>query len=172
MDRVFAELQLMWNGTDKERLEDLVNLLLNSKDKLIVGLGAGRMGYSLQSFVMRLSHLGFNSFMIGDTTLPRVDSHSIALVNTSSGETPSIKLYVEQCKNAGVYVVALTTNPQSSIAMLADIIVPVPAIDSNQLMKTVYEQYSFLLFDYIAGEVLKLSELDISWVEQNHSILE
>ena len=56
--------------------------------------------------------------------------------------------------------------------MLADIVVTVPSIDSNQLMKTVYEQYSFLLFDYIAGEVLKLSELDVTWVEQNHSILE
>lgn len=172
MDKVFSELQMMWDGTDKERLENFVNLLLNSKNKLIVGLGAGRMGYSLQSFVMRLSHMGFNSYMIGDTTLPRIDSDSIALVNTSSGETPSIKLYVEQCKNAGVYVVAITSNPQSSIAKLADIKVTVPAIDTNQLMKTVYEQYSFLLFDYIAGEILKLSELDITWVEQNHSILE
>ena len=172
MDKVFAELQLMWDGTDKERLKDLIALLVNSKDKLIVGLGAGRMGYSLQSFVMRLSHMGFKSFMIGDTTLPRVDSDSIALVNTSSGETPSIKLYVEQCKNAGVYVVALTTNSNSSIGKLADIAVTVPVLDSNQLMKTIYEQYSFLLFDYIAREVFKQSELDTDWVEQNHSILE
>ena len=35
MDKVFAELQLMWDGTDKKRLEDLVTLLLNSKDKLM-----------------------------------------------------------------------------------------------------------------------------------------
>jgi 6-phospho-3-hexuloisomerase len=172
MDRIFLELQSIWAGTDKDRLHDLIELLLNSKDKLIVGLGAGRMGYSLQSFIMRLSHLGFKSFMIGDTNLPRVDSDSIAIVNTSSGETPSIRLYVEQCKNAGVIVMALTANPKSSIALLADIVVTVPEIESNQLMKTVYEQYSFLLFDYIVEEILKLSKLDVNWVEQNHSILE
>lgn len=172
MDKIFEELQSLWDGTDKECLHKFINLLINSKEKVIVGLGAGRMGYSLQSFMMRLSHLGFSSFMIGDTSFPKVDPDSIAIVNSSSGETPSMKLYVEQCKNAGVYVVVFTKNSQSYIGKLADYVVTIPKIESHQLMKTLYEQYSFLLFDYIALEILKLSRLDISWVEQNHSILE
>lgn len=172
MNKIFKELQFMWDGTDKNSLDSLVEILVHSRGKTLVGLGAGRMGYSLQSFIMRLSHLGFSAYMIGDTTLPRVDSETIAIVNTSSGETPSIKLYVEQCREAGVYIVVLTTNPQSSIAALADLVVSVPSIDSDQLMKTIYEQYSFVLFDYIAGKILNLGELEVSWVEQNHSILE
>jgi 6-phospho-3-hexuloisomerase len=172
MNEIFKELQLMWDGTDKNSLNSFIETLVYSKGKTVVGLGAGRMGYSLQSFMMRLSHLGFAAYMIGDTTLPRVDSETIAIVNTSSGETPSIKLYVEQCRQTGVYVVAFTTNPQSSIAVLADLVVSIPSIDTHQLMKTIYEQYSFVLFDYIADKTLNLAELEVGWVEQNHSILE
>lgn len=172
MDDIFKELQTMWDGTDKTSLDSFIDTIVHAREKTLVGIGAGRMGYSLQSFIMRLSHLGYTAYMIGDTTLPRVDSETIAIVNTSSGETPSIKLYVEQCREAGVYIVAFTTNPHSSIARLADLTISVPFIQSAQLMKTVYEQYSFVLFDYIAGRILELAELKVSWVEKNHSILE
>ena len=172
MDKIFKELQLMWDGTDKDSLNSFIENLAYSKGKTVVGLGAGRMGYSLQSFIMRLSHLGFPAYMIGDTTLPKVDSETIVIVNTSSGETPSVKLYVEQCRQAGVYIVVLTTNPKSSIALIADLVISVPFIDTHQLMKTIYEQFSFVLFDYIAGQILNLAELEVSWIEQNHSILE
>ena len=55
---------------------------------------------------------------------------------------------------------------------MANLVVHIPAMDSSQPMKTIYEQYSFLLFDYVAGELLNRMDLDIGWVEQNHSILE
>lgn len=172
MDKVFSELQSMWIGTNKESLQELISILTSSKNKKVVGLGAGRMGYSIQSFLMRLSHMGFDAHMLGDTNFPKVNSDTIALVNSSSGETPSMKLYVDQCKEAGVFIVAFTANIESSIAMKSDHVVSFPKIESQQMMKSIYEQYSFILFDYITSEILKLSELKLSWVEQNHSILE
>lgn len=172
MNKILKELEIMWEGTDKKSLVELVDRLCEAKDKPVVGLGAGRMGYAIQAFMMRLSHLGYQSYMIGDTTLPRVDSDTLIIVNTSSGETPSMKLYVDQCKNAGCFIVAVTAGSNSTIAAKADLVVSVPEVDSYQLMKTIYEQYSFILFDYISSSVFNKAQLNKEWVEQNHSILE
>lgn len=172
MNIILSELEKMWNGTDKKSVQQFIDLLVASQDNLIVGLGAGRMGYSIQSFMMRLSHLGYNSHMIGDTTFPRVDSETIVVVNSSSGETPSINLYVDQCRKANCHIVSITTNTKSSIAKKSDLVISIPKIPSQQIMKTVYEQYTFVLFDYVASLVFTNAKLDRNWVEQNHSILE
>ena len=107
MDKIFNELAAMWDGTDKKAVSSLIHKLCGSKDNIVVGLGAGRMGYSVQSFVMRLSHLGYKAYMIGDTTTPRIGKDTIAIVNTSSGETPTMRLYVDQCKEAQSFVIAV-----------------------------------------------------------------
>ena len=172
MNEIFEELKEMWDGTDNKAVSEFVDLVCASRKKVLVGLGAGRMGYAVQSFIMRMSHLGHSSYMIGDTTLPRVDKDSIIVVNTSSGETPSIRLYVEQCRKAGCYIVVVTAGVNSSIADMADLKIAIPSINSKQIMKTIFEQYSFILFDYIATRVFIKSKLNREWVEQNHSILE
>ena len=76
-----------------EKLSDLM-LQGDSRKLKFIGLGAGRMGYSLKAFIMRLSHMGYNATFIGDTNVPRVTSNTVVFVNSSSGETPSIALYV------------------------------------------------------------------------------
>ena len=172
MNEVFEELKEMWEGTDKKAVSEFVDLVCASREKVLIGLGAGRMGYAVQSFIMRISHLGHSSYMIGDTTLPRVDKDSIVVVNTSSGETPSIRLYVEQCRKAGCHIVVVTAGVNSSIAEMADLVIAIPSINSKQIMKTIFEQYSFILFDHIAANIFIKSNLDREWVEQNHSILE
>lgn len=172
MKEIFEELAVLGENISEKEISDVVNLLLDSRSSLIIGLGAGRMGYSLQAFMMRLSHLGFNSYMIGDSSLPRVDSESIILVNTSSGETPSMLLLAKQAKEAGSTIVTFTTNKDSSIGIISDKLVEVKKIKSNQLMKTIYEQFSFLLFDYISNKIFNEGGFDKEKVEKNHSILE
>ena len=136
MINILNELNLAWKQADLVELENLVDFILRKKSNSFVGLGAGRMGYSLQSFIMRLSHLGLKSFMIGDTTVPRINENSVVLINSSSGETESIKLYAQQ------------------------------------IMKTIYEQYSFLLFDHLVMMLINKLQLDKELIETNHSILE
>ena len=143
-----------------------------SKSGRIFGLGAGRMGYSLQSFIMRLSHLGFNAYMIGDTSLPRVSKSDLVIVNSSSGNTPSIALYAEQAKAAGAYIFLLTSASQSHLLNIADKILKYSVEENRQLMKTVHEQFSYLILDYIVHRLVVDNKMDVNAIEQNHSILE
>ena len=172
MINILEELQELWLLTDKEKLELVAEQIAINNKSLVVGLGAGRMGYSMQAFVMRLSHLGFKSFMIGDTSLPRIDSKSLVLINSSSGETPSILLYAQQARDENSNIITFTAEANSTIANLSNLIMPIPKIATNQIMKTIYEQYTYLLFDYLAALILDKSGLDKGWVINNHSILE
>lgn len=172
MHKIIEELQYMWENTDG--VQHMVNELKEAKERNynIIGIGAGRMGYSLRAFIMRLSHVGYESYFIGDTTLPRIDEKSIVIINSSSGETPTNILYAQQAKEAKSYIITITTNKDSTIAKLSDQLVIIPQMNSHQLMKTIYEQYTYLLLDYVAEQVVSELDLDRDIITHNHSILE
>ena len=138
----------------------------------IVGLAAGRMGYALRAFIMRLNHMGFRASMIGDTNVPLITTNDIVLVNSSSGETPSILLYVKQARDAGSRVYTTTCNPMSSIGRISHEIISLPKINSVQLMKSAYEQFSMLLYDHLVMDLSAKLNLDPEFTTHNHSILE
>lgn len=163
----------IFQSVDPNEIECLVATLLNYRETgRIVGLGAGRMGYSLRSFIMRLSHIGFEAYMIGDTSLPRIGCGDLVLVNSSSGNTPSVLLYAEQAKQAGATVISLCANDNSKISELADQNICYVVQENLQLMKTSYEQFSFLFWDFIAHKIIFAADLDVRKIEHNHSILE
>lgn len=154
-------------------VNNLTSLLKNNHLKSdIIGLGAGRMGYALRAFIMRLCHMGFNASMIGDTNVPRVRKNTIILINSSSGETPSIIQYAKQAKyeKGKIFLTSCSTN--STIGLLSDFIIKLPTIQSQQLMKSPYEQFSMLLYDYVVIKLMKSLDLDPDKVSYNHSILE
>jgi 6-phospho-3-hexuloisomerase len=166
-----SELNEGLAGVPEEQFDNVCKILA-STNRPIFGLGAGRMGYSIRAFIMRLSHLGYPAFMIGDTNLPRIQRGDLVFINSSSGETPSIKLFAEQAKREGAKIVLVTAKNDSSIAKIADTSIYYKSIKSKQLMKTYHEQLTWLIFDAISMKVFDLKDLDRGWVENNHSILE
>jgi 6-phospho-3-hexuloisomerase len=171
MNLIFEELSLLWSSVDQKELENIVKEI-NSCNGSIFCLGAGRMGYAIQAFSMRLSHLGYSSYMIGDTTLPRIKEGDLVIINSSTGETPSIVLLAQIAKQYGGRLVVISSNKKSTLSSFADMHINYEKIQSNQLMKTVYEQFSFLLLDKIAFDVFELSGRELDFVENNHSVLE
>lgn len=172
MKRIFSELNEMYVRT--QGIDNYIEILKTGLhlSKNIVGIGAGRMGYSLRAHIMRLTHIGYNAYFIGDTSTPRIDSDSIVVINSSSGETPTNLLYANQARSAGSCIVTFTSDSKSSIAKISDFVVQFPSIESHQLMKSVYEQYTLLLFDFISESLVAQLSLDRNIITHNHSILE
>ena len=171
MKYIFNELNELESSIDYSTVDQFVNALINCKGK-IVGLGAGRMGYSLRSFIMRLSHLGFPAYMIGDTSVPRTGPDDLIIVNSSSGSTKSIITLVQTAKDYNSKIMLLCSDRHSCLAKLSDYCIFYKPLESSQIMKTAYEQFSLLLLDHIAKEILENSNLKLEEVENNHSILE
>lgn len=171
MQTIFRELEQVWQSLDAEAFEEAVERL-HKHDGNVVCVGAGRMGYAVQSLAMRLSHLGYRAFMIGDTSLPRIGHGDIVVVNTSSGETPTVLLLAKIAKKHEACLITFTSDKHSSIARISDLVIQYKQLQSQQLMKSLYEQFTLLLFDYFANELYARSGKLRADVESNHSILE
>lgn len=171
MKTIFSELNMLWDSVHQVKLAEVVQEIVKCEGNIIC-LGAGRMGYAAQSFAMRLSHLGFRAFMIGDTTLPKINEGDLVFVNSSSGETPSIVLLAKLAADHGGRLICITSDADSTLAEMSELVLVYKKHQSEQLMKSLYEQFSFLLFDHISYEVFIAGGKEKTWVENNHSILE
>lgn len=150
----------------------IVEFIRENKQCKIIGLGAGRMGYSLRAFIMRLSHLGFDAYMIGDTNVPKCDKNTLVIINSSSGETESIKLFASQAKQYNAKTILFTSKQKSSIGNLVNIQFVYGENKSKQLMKSVYEQFTLLMFDKLVFDIKEILQIETRFIENNHSILE
>ena len=97
MKSILNEIEAIYSTIQPKKQKEFIHKIIKCNGT-IVGLGAGRMGYSLQAFVMRLSHFGYRSFMIGDTSIPMITEEDLIIVNSSSGNTKSIVLLTEIAK--------------------------------------------------------------------------
>ena len=165
---VYIELKEMLSTITNENIDKVIEMI-KSADK-IVTIGAGRMGYSIRSFTMRLTHLGFNAYHLGDVGVPRTGENDLIIVASSSGETQSNITLSKIAKEHKSKILLFTCEPNSTIGKLADYNVVLKKIKSEQLMKTSAEHATYMLYDMIAQ---KMSEGKIiSEIEHNHSILE
>jgi len=173
MDYIIKELSYAWKCQNIPQLDFFIKSLNDSigADKIIC-IAAGRMGYSIRAFAMRLMHIGLNSYFIGDTNLPRISRNSVLLFASVSGETATNLVYAQQAKNAGSIIFLITQSPDSSLAKLADHVLCINCTNSTQIMKTLAEQYTFILYDYIIASLIELRQLTADHVQLNHSILE
>lgn len=167
-----GEIDLLFNALKADELQQAVDLICSGNFDHIVGFGAGRMGYALRAFIMRLSHIGFDAYMIGDTGFPRIGRRTLILVNSSSGETPTSILYAQQAINEGGHVIGITQNSESTLGKISDQLIQYPIVPSKQIMKTLPEQFTFILFDVLSEAIIRQSDRGRQFISNNHSISE
>lgn len=109
--------------------------------------GAGRSGLVLRMAAMRLMHLGLTVHVAGDTTTPAIRTGDLLVVASGSGTTAGVVKAVQTAVSAGAKIAALTTNPYSPVAELADALVVIPAAQKTDHGSNVSRQYSGSLFE-------------------------
>ena len=120
-------------------------------------LGEGRSGLVGRMFAMRLMHLGHQAFVVGETTTPSIAERDLLLAISGSGETGAVVMLAEGARKAGAQVAAVTANPESRLAGLADLVVLLPTqhklegSSSRQYGGSLFEQTTLLLFETIVS---------------------
>ncbi len=133
-------------GQVEKFLDVLVEAYASPKRKVLV-MGAGRSGLVGRAFAMRLLHMGFNSYVLGETIVPSVNKGDVVIAISGSGRTKIIVTAAETAKQVGATVVAITTYPDSPLGQLADIVVKVPGRTKSTKMD-----------DYFARQILGIHE--------------
>ncbi|WP_319643460.1 6-phospho-3-hexuloisomerase [Methanovulcanius yangii] len=106
--------------SDQEAREFVGEVLMA---KRIYVTGAGRSGLMAKAFAMRLMHLGFESYVVGETITPAMHDDDLLVAFSGSGETRSIADICRTAQTVGGTVALITTNPDSTVAQVADLLV-------------------------------------------------
>jgi len=132
-----------------KEIDNFVNALIeayNMKAKVLV-MGAGRSGLVGKAFAMRLLHMGFNSYVLGETIVPSITKGDLAIAISGSGRTQLIVDAADAAKKVGSKVIALTTFPDSPLGSIADMVVKIPGRSKISKMD-----------DYFTRQILGLHE--------------
>ncbi len=92
----------------------------------VLVMGAGRSGLVGKAFAMRLMHLGFNVYVLGETITPSIGEGDLVVAISGSGRTHLIVTAAEAAKKVKAKVAAITSYPDSPLGKLADIVVEIP----------------------------------------------
>ena len=96
---------------------------------------------------MRLLHLGYNAYVLGETIVPAIGYNDLAVAISGSGRTKLIYTAAEAVKEAKAKLIAVTSYADSPLGKLADVIVEVPG-------RTKYSKNE----DYFARQILGITE--------------
>jgi len=98
---------------------------IDAADK-IFACGSGRSGLVARAFAMRLMHLGYHVYVVGETIAPAVSSDDLILAVSGSGETRVPLTIAGIAKAKEACVVAITSLPDSPLGRLSDQVVTIP----------------------------------------------
>lgn len=158
-------------------LNETIKLILYSKT--IVTAGAGRMGYAIKCFSMRLAHLGLKCYHWGDTTCPPVKDKDCFIIASGSGETPHIVELAKIAKATGAKIIWIGVDDGSTISKLCDCKILVKSVSKNsnevisvQPMTTLTEQSTLILLDSLILILMKELEVNEKSMKSKHCNLE
>jgi len=103
---------------DKESIKKTIEYIMNADSIFITG--AGRSGLVGKAFAMRLMHLGFTSFVVGESTTPAVHKNDVVIAISGSGETRSISDLGRIAKDIGATLITVTSNKDSTLGHISD----------------------------------------------------
>ncbi|MCD6196833.1 MAG: 6-phospho-3-hexuloisomerase [Staphylothermus sp.] len=142
---IMRSIEIISEEEKNKMIETLVDAY--NRGAHILVMGAGRSGLVGKAFAMRLLHLGFQVYVLGETIVPRIKEGDVVIAISGSGRTRLIVTAAEAAKHVGAKVIALTTYPDSPLGKLADIVVRVPG-----RTKIAKEE------DYFARQILGIHE--------------
>ena len=175
---------------DLGEVEKMVAEMLASTDRRILVLGAGRSGLIGRAFAMRLMHLGFKVYVIGETITPSVGKGDLIVALSGSGTTKLVTTAAEIGKTVGAKIIAITSYPDSDLAKLADHVVMIKGRTKvadekdyflRQLMGehepmaplgTVFEISLMTFLDGVVVELMQRLGLTESELQKRHATIE
>jgi len=144
---IIRAAQMIKSEQANKMVEVLTNFYYNNKNGKVLVMGAGRSGLVGRSFAMRLLHLGYNAYVLGESIVPAIGEKDIAIAISGSGRTKLILTAAEAAKEAKATLITITSYADSPIGKISDVVVEVPG-------RTKYSNNE----DYFARQILGITE--------------
>ena len=172
---VTDELRACFEQLKEPELQALENAV-QAANRVFVA-GAGRSLLAIRAVAMRLMHMGFQAYVVGETVTPAILPADLLLIASGSGGTATLRVIAQKAKSVGAKLALITTRPDSPIGELADLTVEVKAVttkdkdsrsSSVQLGANTFEQSVILIGDAIVTHISSSGVLD----EKNEELMQ
>jgi len=175
-------------GQVEEMLDILYDAMGEGRKALIVG--AGRSGLVGKAFAMRLMHLGFDVYVMGETITPAIGDDDLVIVISGSGSGAMSLTAARLAKRLGTRIIAVTSFPDSELGKTADHVVVVPGREAiareqeyqaRQLlgeheslapMGTLFEDTCTVFLDSVVAELMARLKVSEASMRRKHSTIE
>jgi len=140
--------------------------------------GAGRSGLAARAFAIRLVHLGFQTFVIGETIGAPVKKGDLVVLVSGSGSTIPAVMTGEIAHNKKAKVMVVTGQADSQITTFADYTVLLDAhCDEPQRKElaplgTLFEASAWIFLDALVAELMKAKGETEASMRSRHATLE
>lgn len=163
---------------------------VRDEGRTLLIVGAGRSSLVGRAFAMRLMHLDFNVYIMGETITPSMEEGDVALIISGSGSTRLPVTVADMARSLGVRVLAVTSNPDSQLGRVADLAVVVPGrgkaaleeeYHSRQIlgqhesltpMGTLFENACMVFLDSLIAELMERLALTERDLRDRHTKIE
>lgn len=173
---VLEENRQVLDAVDPKAVDELVDAIIKAQSVHLYAMG--RMQLSVRAFAMRLTHMGIPTYVVYDTTSPRIGEGDLLIGHCA---VTNVELnVVKLAKAAGAKIVLLTAHPENEHGQLADLCVRVPGqifggpeeIASVQPMASLLEQALFLFTDIVVMLLIERKGVSIQAMQEHHTNLE
>jgi len=173
---------------DEEGIRKLIGEL--KRARRIFLCGAGRSGFVAKAFAMRLMHLGFTVYVVGESITPAISGRDLLVAVTGSGETESVVGIAQAAKRMGARVTSVTSNRKSAIGRFSDCVVVIKGrlpgmLERDYLARqlrgghepiaplgTLFELSTMVFFDSLVEELMVLNRRTEGYMKARHTQLE
>ena len=178
---VSDELAACFASLKESELQALEKAIKDA-DRVFVA-GAGRSLLMIRGMAMRLMHMGFDVYVVGETVTPAIQPDDLLIIASGSGATATLVVMAKKCKKIGAKLALITTRPASEIGELSNLIVEVKAATTKDVESAArsiqpgantFEQSVLLIGDCIVMDIISNENLEESNAElmKRHANLE
>jgi 6-phospho-3-hexuloisomerase len=172
---ILDEITSVLSKVDRIQLEEVVHRI--NKDKRIFVDGEGRSGLMGKGFAMRLMHLGYIVYSVGETITPAVAAGDVYFSISGSGESGNVVLNTKKAKEKGCYIIGASSKEASTLASLTDKLLIVPGTTkgdngeqrkSVQLLSSLFDQSIHIVLDALCLMISKKDNMSNSEATAKH----
>jgi 6-phospho 3-hexuloisomerase len=170
------KIQGILSDVCQKDIDTIISLFF--KANRIFVYGAGRSGLVAKAFAIRLVHLGFQTFVIGETIGAPVKKGDLVCIISGSGETIPAVMTAEITQNIGAKLVVFTGRKKSRITKFADISLILSSECNDKERKefaplgTLFEASAWILLDGIIVELMHRKKETEETMRSRHATLE
>lgn len=158
-----------------------------NKGKKIFVAGLGRSGFVAKGFGMRLVHLEFKAFILGEPTTPALTKGDLFIVISGGGS--SLIKQIETAKKIGAKIIVVTSHSDSKGVKLSNVKFIIPGREKDEnvemsyderqmwgipifLLGTAFEDFTMIVLDAILSRLAVILGKNEKDLEKMHSNLQ